>query len=266
MHVDNNDAWVCAEIANLQSDDNGCEKPESDVDTTCGEDQGELQDNLFFTIWKDDGEGDHACNNILDTDETALVSNQKATAGMWPIADSTNGSPLEGGTTHCLGVGWNVPLVTGNEIQTDSLLSDVKFSAVQSRNMDNFKCSDLYTEICGDGKDNDYDGEIDEGCIVDGDGDGVPDEIDNCPTDYNSDQMDADSDGLGDVCDPTPQGEEESEVWINEIHYDNVGTDQNEGVEIAGRAGIDFTGWTGSFLQRKWRFKLLYLKSFGRDS
>jgi endonuclease I/methionine-rich copper-binding protein CopC len=32
-------------------------------------------------------------------------------------------------------------------------------------------------------------------------------------------------------------------VFINEIHYDNVSTDANEGVEIAGPAGTDLTGW-----------------------
>lgn len=32
-------------------------------------------------------------------------------------------------------------------------------------------------------------------------------------------------------------------VWINEIHYDNVGTDVNEGVEIAGPAGVNLMGW-----------------------
>jgi endonuclease I/chitodextrinase len=32
-------------------------------------------------------------------------------------------------------------------------------------------------------------------------------------------------------------------VFINEIHYDNAGTDSNEGVEIAGLAGTDLTGW-----------------------
>jgi len=33
-------------------------------------------------------------------------------------------------------------------------------------------------------------------------------------------------------------------VFINEIHYDNVSGDVNEGVEIAGPAGTDLTGWT----------------------
>ncbi|MEZ4857470.1 MAG: HYR domain-containing protein [Flavobacteriaceae bacterium] len=33
-------------------------------------------------------------------------------------------------------------------------------------------------------------------------------------------------------------------VFINEIHYDNTGGDVNEGVEIAGPAGTDLTGWS----------------------
>jgi len=33
-------------------------------------------------------------------------------------------------------------------------------------------------------------------------------------------------------------------VFVNEIHYDNDGTDTNEGIEIAGTAGTDLTGWT----------------------
>ncbi|PHQ29162.1 lamin tail domain-containing protein [Leeuwenhoekiella nanhaiensis] len=32
-------------------------------------------------------------------------------------------------------------------------------------------------------------------------------------------------------------------IWINEIHYDNVGGDVNERIEIAGSAGIDLTGY-----------------------
>jgi len=36
-------------------------------------------------------------------------------------------------------------------------------------------------------------------------------------------------------------------VFINEIHYDNSGGDMNEGVEIAGPAGTDLTGWSIEF-------------------
>ena len=36
-------------------------------------------------------------------------------------------------------------------------------------------------------------------------------------------------------------------VFINEIHYDNTSGDVNEGIEIAGPAGTDLTGWTVEF-------------------
>lgn len=35
----------------------------------------------------------------------------------------------------------------------------------------------------------------------------------------------------------------DSEVFINEIHYDNDGTDEGEAIEIAGPAGTDLAGW-----------------------
>ena len=36
-------------------------------------------------------------------------------------------------------------------------------------------------------------------------------------------------------------------AWINEIHYDNAGTDVGERIEIAGDAGSSLTGWTLHF-------------------
>jgi hypothetical protein len=40
----------------------------------------------------------------------------------------------------------------------------------------------------------------------DADHDGIPDSRDNCPAKWNSNQKDRDGDGLGDACDPTPDG------------------------------------------------------------
>jgi hypothetical protein len=42
------------------------------------------------------------------------------------------------------------------------------------------------------------------GGLPDADGDGIPDDADNCPDDPNADQADADLDLIGDVCDPYP--------------------------------------------------------------
>jgi hypothetical protein len=51
----------------------------------------------------------------------------------------------------------------------------------------------------------------------------------------------------GDGDESAPSGElavaVASSPWINEIHYDNAGADQDEGFEIAGLAGIDLSGW-----------------------
>jgi len=44
---------------------------------------------------------------------------------------------------------------------------------------------------------------------VDNDGDGIPDEDDNCPDDANRDQKDSDGDGIGDVCDTRDSSPEE---------------------------------------------------------
>lgn len=53
----------------------------------------------------------------------------------------------------------------------------------------------------------------------------------------------ADGEGVGTILndDFPPQGP--AEVFINEIHYDNSGADIGEGIEIAGPAGTDLTGW-----------------------
>jgi hypothetical protein len=40
--------------------------------------------------------------------------------------------------------------------------------------------------------------------IIESDNDGIPNESDNCPNNCNTQQLDADGDGIGDVCDPTP--------------------------------------------------------------
>lgn len=42
---------------------------------------------------------------------------------------------------------------------------------------------------------------------------------------------------------PAPGLAADSVVWINELHYDNAGVDTAEGVEVAGAAGTNLSGW-----------------------
>ena len=47
---------------------------------------------------------------------------------------------MVGSVTYYWGLAWHIPEETGNEIQTDSLLADMVFSATQHRNNDQFRC------------------------------------------------------------------------------------------------------------------------------
>ena len=55
--------------------------------------------------------------------------------------------------------------------------------------------------------------------------------------------VDSCSEVLG-ACDYAPTPMCSIRPWINELHYDNAGADVDEGVEVAGPAGVDLTGWT----------------------
>lgn len=147
LHVDDNPAWICADLSEIKNFDNGCTSAESaDGDVTCGnpgENEGELQDFMAFNIWLDNGAGDHKCNNIKDDDETYVAQDIKIAAGVWPVVDSSTATSTVGAgiTDACVGVSWNVPLETGNIIQTDSLMGDITFTAYQTRNNLQFRCA-----------------------------------------------------------------------------------------------------------------------------
>lgn len=176
LHVDTNPAWVCAEVSDVTQMENGCNLPESMVDdpeTSCddpGEDQGELWDNLFFSIWMDDN-----CDNIFQENEGPyLVENAGASNIKWPIADSqTGGSPIRNA---CIGVAWSVPDEVGNIIQGDSVIGDITFYAYQARHNDNFVCNPPSTGeltvnkvvVGGDADPNSFDLFVDGNSVING--------------------------------------------------------------------------------------------------
>lgn len=180
VHVKDNDSWGCMKIDLAKTDDNGLVEPEKkDGDNTGGVGEGELQKEINFAWWADDGD------NVLETDEADNIFNESLLSSLQGLdvilADSTgNGvlssSPLSGDKTYYIGKAWcfgdfevnpqpqDGPVVIGpngyplngpdsrdpgiscdgsgenNTTQTDSVVGDITFTAVQSRNNPDFVC------------------------------------------------------------------------------------------------------------------------------
>jgi predicted ribosomally synthesized peptide with SipW-like signal peptide len=179
LHVDTNDAYICANVKLTSNDDNTCTSAELKDEPGCtdpGSGQGELAQNVNFIWWADDGD------NVLEDGEKII--SQGPIGDIGPVGSSINLSladshtniwtgapgPLPGNTNEYIGKGWcfgtltpaplsqdgintGTPITRGgagftcsgsglnNSTQTDSLTADVSFSAVQARNNPNFLCT-----------------------------------------------------------------------------------------------------------------------------
>ncbi|MFH1532659.1 MAG: N-acetylmuramoyl-L-alanine amidase [Pseudomonadota bacterium] len=71
----------------------------------------------------------------------------------------------------------------------------------------------------------------------DGDGDGVADEVDNCPDAPNEDQADGDGDGVGDACDAPPAVDTGPDVLEPPLDTVDKDTGDSSTVEILGPPG-----------------------------
>lgn len=69
--------------------------------------------------------------------------------------------------------------------------------------------------------------------MLDHDGDGVLDEVDNCPTTANPDQADTDSDGRGDACDACPNDPDPTGYCPKTIYQVNQTVPGGEKVALA---------------------------------
>ncbi len=174
LHVHNNNAWACMNITLTGTPENGQSEPEALVDTTTGVNDGELQYELYFAFWADDGDNVYENNeNIFKQGLVKDIFNGES----WPLSDSKSNIwspppwPIQAGATKyiakawCFGVlgktpvtqdglgktGSNGPLVRGtgftcdgepigNILQSDGITADVSFTAVQSRNYPDFVC------------------------------------------------------------------------------------------------------------------------------
>lgn len=173
LHVENNDAWMCANVQVTGDFDNGFSEPEDEMfgtnsDLDDGTANGDLDSELYFYFWRDDGD------NVFEADENILVQGPASNVLNNTLAlAQPNGTalfgntPLTGATTYYIGKYWcygtaspspvaqgvNDPLVnTGfscdgsgvtNLSQTDQLVGDIRFYVEQARNNPSFDCSSV---------------------------------------------------------------------------------------------------------------------------
>jgi len=184
IHVNDNDAWLCAAARITADDDNDFSEPEDEVslpnnDDNDGTTDGDLDDGLNFAFWVDDGD------NILEDDEDGSIFLSGPLSGLNPegqiaLADSSGtgpfgSTPIIGGEDAFIGKAWCYGEFTatpedqdgtntsnpveggtgfecdgsnvGNIGQTDSVTGDLQFYATQSRNNDDFLCSEDYDPV-----------------------------------------------------------------------------------------------------------------------
>ncbi len=100
LHVYDNDAYMCATVDNVEDLDNTQTEPELEDGDDAGL-LGELDSELNFFIWEDDGD------NILEEEENILVdgANGEGIEGVYDLYTSLTG-PLTGSSTAYLGVYW----------------------------------------------------------------------------------------------------------------------------------------------------------------
>lgn len=123
LHVVDNPSCGFVKIIKTADSDVSCNEPELAAETDCLTDpDGELDENLVFTIYKD-----LDCDNKIDTDDTKI---REGTLDMyWALGDLS----LDPVNPTCFQIHWKLPWNVGNIVQSDSFKADLIFYAEQKR-------------------------------------------------------------------------------------------------------------------------------------
>lgn len=156
LRVNTNPAWLCLEIHNIISDDNIDSIPELRDDTTpVGE--GELDDDMNFIFWIDND------NGVYDMGEKILWEGKLKENVFLALVDSDNNVFGEIGDALIPNEIYNIQKawcfgefnedysqcngrMLNNQSQGDSLIADISFYAIQTRNNLDFLCEESTTE------------------------------------------------------------------------------------------------------------------------
>lgn len=167
------DAWLCMSLTLTNTFENGQTEPEKLDDATAQKKKGELQKQLNFFFWMDDGDTVYEKGEKIFKQGTAQTLFDGT---YWPLTDSHQcvwgkKEPLKSRDLKYVGVGWcygnltpagivqdgkgktstNSPLTRGtgfvcegsqwgNKAQTDSIALNVALAAVQAKGNGHYRC------------------------------------------------------------------------------------------------------------------------------
>ena len=139
IHVNDNDAWLCAAAQITSDTDNGFTEPEDEVfgtnsDNDDGTVDGDLDSGLQFAFWVDDGDNvlescgsNNTTQNCVDETENIFISGTLADIGAGDqiaLADSVGGilgagNPIPGGSDFFIGKAWCFGSLSQNPLEQD---------------------------------------------------------------------------------------------------------------------------------------------------
>lgn len=138
LHVQNN-ACGFVEFNLTEDKDNSCTEPEIGAEPNCNPtDPGELNDNLEFTLWLDQGIIPGFQGKDEDKEEGDNIWQEQyepiATKGTLTSDKSYAFGGIPANQIQYYGIAWELPATVGNEAQSDSFKADMIIKAEQYRN------------------------------------------------------------------------------------------------------------------------------------
>lgn len=128
IHLEDNPGWVWMRAKVTADREVVITEPERSMGDT--DPDGELNDELIFTIWKDDGD------NVLQEDEEVIKQGNLRDIQS-DLRKGTLLGEFDASQTHYIGIKWELPREVGNRVQKDKIDMDFEFYTEQRRHNDN---------------------------------------------------------------------------------------------------------------------------------